>query len=216
LSEDEIDSEIALLSSKLKRLIKYKRNVKRSNSDYNDHSSKSQDRHSSRNRTSILSKLQQDTKKPKDDGEKETRKCFKCGKTGYLRPDCPMKKENRERGLDVTLSDSDTDSDSDNQISAYMALTYGENSDNESQETNKNEWFLDSGCSHYMTGNVTLFSKIKYKLGGKVTFGGTGKGRVIGTGIIGTPHNPVFHNVMLVDGLCHNLLSISQLCAKDN
>ncbi|CAN0906319.1 hypothetical protein LINGRAHAP2_LOCUS24178, partial [Linum grandiflorum] len=39
-----------------------------------------------------------------------------------------------------------------------------------------NEWYLDSGCSHHMTGDATLFSEIKYKLGGKVTFGGNGKG----------------------------------------
>ncbi|CAN0904963.1 hypothetical protein LINGRAHAP2_LOCUS23396 [Linum grandiflorum] len=53
------------------------------------------------------------------------------------------------------------------------------------QEKTWNEWYLDSGCSHHMTGDATQFSEIKYKLGGKVTFGENGKGRIIGKGKIG-------------------------------
>ncbi|CAN0904962.1 hypothetical protein LINGRAHAP2_LOCUS23396 [Linum grandiflorum] len=68
---------------------------------------------------------------------------------------------------------------------AHMALTDGESSDAENQEKTWNEWYLDSGCSHHMTGDATQFSEIKYKLGGKVTFGENGKGRIIGKGKIG-------------------------------
>ncbi|CAN0883789.1 hypothetical protein LINGRAHAP2_LOCUS14637, partial [Linum grandiflorum] len=52
-----------------------------------------------------------------------------------------------------------------------MALTDGESSDAENQEKTWNEWYLDSGCSHHMTGDASLFLEIKYKIGGKVTFG---------------------------------------------
>ena len=48
-----------------------------------------------------------------------------------------------------------------------------------------------------------------------MTFGDNGKGRIIGYGSIGNNSSSLIENVLLVDGLKHNLLSISQLCDKD-
>ena len=45
-----------------------------------------------------------------------------------------------------------------------------------------------------------------------MTFGDNGKGRIIGHGSIGNNSSSLIENVLLVDGLKHNLLSISQLC----
>ena len=45
-------------------------------------------------------------------------------------------------------------------------------------------------------------------------FGDNGKGRIIGHGSIGNNSLSLIENVLLVDGLKHNLLSISQLCDK--
>ena len=47
-----------------------------------------------------------------------------------------------------------------------------------------------------------------------MTFGDNGKGRIIGHGSIGNNSSSLIENVLLVDGLKHNLLSISQLCNK--
>ena len=63
-----------------------------------------------------------------------------------------------------------------------------------------------------MTGNIHLLSSIQHKNGGTVTFGDNNKGIVIGIGTVGNPNNPIINNVLLVHGLKHNLLSISQLC----
>ncbi|CAN0906318.1 hypothetical protein LINGRAHAP2_LOCUS24178 [Linum grandiflorum] len=126
-----------MLSSKLKRLIKYKRNFKNASSSRNESENRNQDKYGSRNRSSVLSKFQQESKGPRENEEKETRKCFKCGRIGQLCPDCPSRKEHREQGLvvDVPLSDTDSDSDSDDQkIQGHMALTDGESSDAENQE----------------------------------------------------------------------------------
>ena len=62
-----------------------------------------------------------------------------------------------------------------------------------------------------MTGNSKLFLSLAKYDGGKVTFGDNGKGKVCGIGTIG---NKKFQlkDVLLVKGLKHNLLSISQLC----
>ena len=47
-----------------------------------------------------------------------------------------------------------------------------------------------------------------------MTFGDNGKGRIIGHGSIGNNSSSLIENVLLVDGLKHNLLSISQLGDK--
>ena len=47
-----------------------------------------------------------------------------------------------------------------------------------------------------------------------MTFEDNGKGRIIGHGSIGNNSSSLIENVLFVDGLKHNLLSISQLCDK--
>ena len=74
-------------------------------------------------------------------------------------------------------------------------------------------WYLDSGCSSYMTGDTSLFTKLEWKEKGYVKFGDDSKCKIIASDMIG--HHPhVIENVSLVKGLKHNLLSISQLCEK--
>ena len=76
-------------------------------------------------------------------------------------------------------------------------------------------WYLDSGCSHHMTGDKTMFSSISPRDGGHVTFGDNAKGKIIGQGKVGKSPNPTIEDVLLVNGLKHNLLSISQFCDKN-
>ncbi|GAV77733.1 gag_pre-integrs domain-containing protein, partial [Cephalotus follicularis] len=66
----------------------------------------------------------------------------------------------------------------------------------------------------HMTGDKSLFVKYEPKEGGEVTFGDNAKGKIKGVGSIGNLKTSI-HNVLFVDGLKHNLLSISQLCDKD-
>ena len=47
-----------------------------------------------------------------------------------------------------------------------------------------------------------------------MTFGDNGKGRIIRHGFIGNNSSSLIENVLLVDGLEHNLLGISQFCDK--
>ena len=48
----------------------------------------------------------------------------------------------------------------------------------------------------------------------QVTFGRNTKENIIGTGKVGKSSSSCIDDVMLVDGLAYNLLSISQLCDK--
>ncbi|KAI3771637.1 hypothetical protein L6452_02803 [Arctium lappa] len=72
-------------------------------------------------------------------------------------------------------------------------------------------WYLDSGCSRHMTGNKELLSSFKAKSGGAVTFGDNKQGQIKGYGEI-SRGNVSVSKVAYVDGLKHNLISISQLC----
>src|ERR1044072_7315015 len=72
-------------------------------------------------------------------------------------------------------------------------------------------WYLDSGCSRHMTGGRHMVQELELKPGGVVGFGGNHKGKIIGSGTIGFGKTSTIKNVLLVEGLIHNLLSISQL-----
>src|SRR4030066_476763 len=74
--------------------------------------------------------------------------------------------------------------------------------------TKQNSWYLDSGCSRHMTGDRSMFQTPSMQEGGSVGFGGNQKGKIVGTGMIGNSSLSI-NNVWLVEGLTHNLISIS-------
>nr|KYP31534.1 hypothetical protein KK1_048081 [Cajanus cajan] len=76
-------------------------------------------------------------------------------------------------------------------------------------------WYVDSGCSRHMTGDPSKFSSLKLKNEGFVTYGDNKKGKILGCGNIGnSSSSTLIENVLLVERLKHNLLSISQLSDK--
>ena len=56
-----------------------------------------------------------------------------------------------------------------------------------------------------------MFQSLELKSGGYVGFRGNQKGKIIGFATIGNNTLPSITNILLVDGLMHNLLFISQL-----
>jgi len=75
---------------------------------------------------------------------------------------------------------------------------------------------LDSGCSRYMTGDKSNFLSLIAFDGGRVAFKNDKSGKIVGVGKIGKLLFHSIENVYLVNGLQHNLLSVSQLCDKGN
>ena len=63
-----------------------------------------------------------------------------------------------------------------------------------------------------MTGEKSMFQSLSPMSGGMVTFRGNEKGLIIGVSKVCIPLYPPIDDVLLVKGLKHNLLSISQLC----
>jgi len=82
-------------------------------------------------------------------------------------------------------------------------------------EAKESMWYLDSGCSRHMTGDSSKFSKISYKVSGHVTYGDNNRGKILGSGKVRSSSTVEIEDVLLVDGLKHNLLSIIQLCDKN-
>ena len=70
---------------------------------------------------------------------------------------------------------------------------------------------MDSGCWRHMIGDESKFSFLTKKKSDNVTFRDNAKGKIIeywNVSII----TPFIENVLPLDGLKHDLLSISQLC----
>ena len=65
-----------------------------------------------------------------------------------------------------------------------------------------------------MIGDKTKFISLTPRNGGHVTYGDNNKGKILGIGNVGNPSSTIIENVLYVEGLRHNLLSISQLCDK--
>ncbi|CAL0314010.1 unnamed protein product [Lupinus luteus] len=67
-----------------------------------------------------------------------------------------------------------------------------------------------------MTGDRSRLLDLSLKEKGYVTYGDNNKGKILGHGTIGNASQAIIENVLYVEGLEHNLLSISQLCDKGN
>ena len=73
---------------------------------------------------------------------------------------------------------------------------------------------MDSGSSKHMTGKINILLSLQRKDCGLVTFGDNNQCKVIAIDNVGQGKNPLIENILLVDGLRYNILSISQLCDK--
>jgi len=77
----------------------------------------------------------------------------------------------------------------------------------------KQSLILDSGCSGHMTGNKSLLTSYEEKPGPTISFGDGNKGKTVGYGKL-CLGNVIIEDVALVEGLKHNLVSMSQLSDK--
>ncbi|KAJ9545110.1 hypothetical protein OSB04_024817 [Centaurea solstitialis] len=72
-------------------------------------------------------------------------------------------------------------------------------------------WYVDSGCSTYMIGTLELLSSYVTKEGRSMAFGGNQKEKIKGYGMI-VIGEIIVNQVSYVEGLKHNLITVSQLC----
>ncbi|CAA0840193.1 Unknown protein, partial [Striga hermonthica] len=74
------------------------------------------------------------------------------------------------------------------------------------------KWYLDSRFCRHMIGEPSYLKNIQPSSNGEVTFGDRVSNKVIGTGCLNLGGIPKLTDVLLVDKLKENLLSVSQLC----
>jgi len=84
-----------------------------------------------------------------------------------------------------------------------------------SAQRQKDPWYIDSGCSKHMSGDKSKFlSLTEHKLR-NVTFGNDAPGKIKGKGMVSLSNGKgKAQDVLFVDGLKHNLLSVSQMCDR--
>ena len=72
-------------------------------------------------------------------------------------------------------------------------------------------WVLDSGCTQHMTGYVKMSTSLDEDVGDheQVTFGDNSKEKMVGLSKVAIIKDLSISNVLLVDSLSFNLLSIA-------
>jgi hypothetical protein len=74
----------------------------------------------------------------------------------------------------------------------------------------KHPWYIDNGCSSHMKGDKSKFLLLKENKSGSVTFGNDASGKIRGKGLVRLSNGRIkAQDVLFVDGLKHNLLSVS-------
>ena len=70
---------------------------------------------------------------------------------------------------------------------------------------------MDSGCTNHMTREKDMFTSIQpsHDQSGNIVFGDNGKGEVLGLGKIAISNDNSISNVLLMNSLRYNLLSVS-------
>jgi hypothetical protein len=79
-----------------------------------------------------------------------------------------------------------------------------------SAQRKMNPWYIDSGCSKHMMGDKGKFLSLSERKSGNITFGNDAPGKIKGKGMVSLNNGKgKAQDVLLVDGLKHNLLSVS-------
>ncbi|XP_073037950.1 uncharacterized protein [Primulina eburnea] len=83
------------------------------------------------------------------------------------------------------------------------------------RKENTGHWYFDSGSLRHMTRSREHLIDYVDQKGGRVTYRGGAKGKIVGNGTLNVEGLPKLHNVLHVEGLNSNLISISQLCDEN-
>jgi hypothetical protein len=129
--------------------------------------------------------------------------CYICQNYGHKAANCHLKKCNPDQNLtdeNVKIWKKKVDD------KCVLVL---------SAQNKRNPWYIDSGCSRNMTGDRSQFLTLSDSKSGNVTFGNDAPRKVKGKGIVSLNNGKrKVQDVLLVENLKHNLLSVSQVCDR--
>nr|XP_010322041.1 uncharacterized protein LOC104647894 [Solanum lycopersicum] len=147
--------------------------------------------------------------------------CLHCGKNGHLKGDCASWRNSYERLSNYAERQNlpKERPGPPKHVSTYRfsKKKFVPNPMSFVSERSSSQcWYMDSGCSKHMTGDVKNFLSLKTLQGGGVSFGDGKKGYILGVGKVGRSLEDSIDNVYHVDGLKYSLLSVSQIYDKGN
>ncbi|XP_057444286.1 uncharacterized protein LOC130736472 [Lotus japonicus] len=141
--------------------------------------------------------------------QNSTWRCHFCGRFGHIRPYCfklygypilqDVSREYEKKSPGKSMWKPKVNATA---LIAHTSL----------RASSKEDWYFDSGCSRHMTGVKSYLEKMKPHAKSFVTFGDGAKGKIRGIGKLSDTGSPNLDDVLLVEGLTANLISISQLC----
>src|SRR3984885_7718984 len=138
--------------------------------------------------------------------DKSNVQCYYCKKYGHYANECRKKKHDMNNRSSANFTRENISQDN-----LLLACNMAETKSDDI-------WFLDSGCSNHMTGNIALFSALDKNMKSGVTLGTDSKVSVMGKGEVKIftkqGERKTIADVYYVPGMRCNLLSIGQLVKK--
>jgi hypothetical protein len=129
--------------------------------------------------------------------------CYNCHNYGHKDADCHLRKYNSD-----LISTSENVKFWKKKVDDKYGLVL-------SAPRKNNPWYIDSGCSKHMTGDRSKFLTLGDSKLGNVTFGNDAPGKIKGKGIVSLCNGKrKAQDVLFVEDLKHNLLSVSQVCDR--
>lgn len=153
---------------------------------------------------------------------KSTVECFKCHKLGHFQSECPQwdeeanyadPEENEEMLLMAYIDTNNESDESEDEITEKALMTSAE----KQGKKRRRAWFLDSGCSNHMTGNIELFTTMDGKFKHSVKLGNNKRMEVTGRVNVRLVLNKAIYTIIdvyYIPELKNNLLSLGQLQEK--
>lgn len=139
--------------------------------------------------------------------DKSKVECYRCHRYGHYRSEC---RTNLNRNYSAKSYFAKKEEEEEEEITLLMVCQTNE-------ETHRNLWYLDTGCSNHMCGEKSVFSNLDETFRNTVKFGDNSTVSVLGKGTVtfqtkGNSHS--VSNVLFVPDLKSNLLSVGQLQEK--
>jgi hypothetical protein len=130
-------------------------------------------------------------------------KFYNCHNFGHKATNCHLKNYKADPRIKTLAKNASTWKKKDSEKCGLVL----------SAQKQMDPWYIDNGCSKHMTGDKDKFMSISKIKTGNVTFGNDEPGKIKGKGMVSLSNGKGnAQDVLLVDGLKHNFLNVSQMC----
>jgi hypothetical protein len=131
--------------------------------------------------------------------------CYNCRNFSHKAANCHLKKYKAYPRINPLARNASTWKKKDSEKCGLIL----------SAQKKKYPWYIDSGCSKHMIGEKDNFLYISKRKTGNVTFGNDDPGKIKGKGMVSLSNGKgKSQDVLLVDGMKHNFLSVIQMCDR--